>query len=276
MEHIAKRAASLTGRLLSDEHRRKLAAIPRTVEWREKIRQTLTGRKHTEEEKKKIRDSVHRAYATEEVKAKFRNRVAWNKGKAWSEKIRKEMSIRRKGKSNVALIGRPRADWVRKILSSSHIGIMQSEETKRKRSATLKGRATVPPERRNYGPDHHNWGKPAYKGAGIGKGSYCLAGHYVRSTWERGVADYLYLNEIAYEYETHLFDLGDGLRFRPDFYLTKYDVWVEVKGYETERDAEKFSRFIKKGHRLIIIDKHVWRFFEDTGIMAFGGFRTAV
>ncbi len=137
------------------------------------------------------------------------------------------------------------------------------------------GWATVSPERRNYGPDHPNWGKPAPKGSGIGKGSYCLKGHYVRSTWERGVADYLYLNEIEYEYEKHLFDLGEGLRFRPDFYLPKYDVWVEVKGYETDASREKFSRFIKKGYRLIIIDQNVWRFFEDTGIMAFGDYRAA-
>ena len=48
-------------------------------------------------------------------------------------------------------------------------------------------------------------------------------------------------NEQAFEYE------WNGKRsYFPDFYLPTYDAYVEVKGYETERDRQKWLTFPKK------------------------------
>lgn len=141
------------------------------------------------------------------------------------------------------------------------------QEVRDKISATLRGRILTPPESRQYGTDHHNYGKPAPRGAGIGKGSYCLKGHWVRSTWEREVADWLYERGVEYKYESELFDLGDGIRYRPDFHITERDLWLEVKGYETAVDKEKFSRFIASGRQLLIVDKQMFKTFMDSGTL---------
>jgi len=259
-EHIAKRLVSRGPyKPLSDETKQKISASShRTSEWKAKISKSLTGRKHTEEEKQKIRDSVHRAYERDDVKAKFLNRVSWNKGIAMRDETKGKLSVYFKGRSNSALVGRKySADHVEKMAVAKR-GTKLSQETKNKISAAMKGRAVVPVENRRRGENHHNYGKPAYKGSGIGKGSYCLKGHWVRSTWERGVADWLFQRNIQYEYEPKLFDLGDGIRYRPDFFLFTFDRWIECKGYMTPEAAEKIRRF-RRNHSLQVIDRKWWR-----------------
>jgi hypothetical protein len=92
-----------------------------------------------------------------------------------------------------------------------------------------------------------------------------MKGHYVRSTWERAVADWLYVRCIPYRYEYQLFDLGDGIRYRPDFYLTRENLWLEVKGYMLETDKIKHARFVQAGHKLIIFGKQQWNNLQVTG-----------
>lgn len=41
--------------------------------------------------------------------------------------------------------------------------------------------------------------------------------------------------------------------YYPDFYLPKFDAYVEVKGYKTERDKAKWHQF---PHKLLIVEKH--------------------
>lgn len=79
-------------------------------------------------------------------------------------------------------------------------------------------------------------------------------GFYLKGSWELLVAKYLdklgikwtnILDGISYEWNnsTHL--------YFPDFYLTEYDMYIEVKGYERERDRCKW----KVLNNLIIIKK---------------------
>ena len=242
-------------------------------ETRAKISRALTGRKHTDEEKRKIRDSVHRAYATEQVKAKFQNRVPWNKGIQMREESKKKLSAFFKGRSNAALVGRKYSAKHKAKLSVTHIGKVHSEETKLKMSLAHKGRDTVPPERRRRGPAHHFWGKspPKIKRNNYAKGSYCQKGHWVRSTWERGIADWLYAMGVEYQYEPRVFDLGDGIRYRPDFYIPQADLFLEVKGYMWEADEEKLRRFVALGHKLFVIGKSEWGMFERAGSLQIPG-----
>lgn len=52
-----------------------------------------------------------------------------------------------------------------------------------------------------------------------------LKGDYVRSVDERYIADFLYLQDIKYEYEKRYF--GTDELYYPDFYLPDYDIYLE-------------------------------------------------
>ena len=47
--------------------------------------------------------------------------------------------------------------------------------------------------------------------------------------------------KIEWQYEPEGFDLTNGLRYLPDFYIKKYDTWVEVKGVMEDYDEQKIS-----------------------------------
>lgn len=72
---------------------------------------------------------------------------------------------------------------------------------------------------------------------------------YLHGKWEVEVAKFLdtkkikwYRNKIGFDYiyENRVH------RYYPDFYLLDLDIFVEVKGYETEKDRQKWSQFPKK------------------------------
>ena len=48
---------------------------------------------------------------------------------------------------------------------------------------------------------------------------------------------------IKYEYEPEGFEMEDGTRYLPDFYLPDLDLWVEVKGVLSKFDEEKIRGF---------------------------------
>jgi hypothetical protein len=48
---------------------------------------------------------------------------------------------------------------------------------------------------------------------------------------------------IVSRYEPKRFELGDDVIYTPDFYLSEYDVWIEVKGYMDDEDEQKIVRF---------------------------------
>lgn len=69
---------------------------------------------------------------------------------------------------------------------------------------------------------------------------------WLQGTWEVKLADFLESknlnwdkNRVGYKYS---FEEKDHLYF-PDFWLKDLDVYVEVKGYETEKDKSKWNQF---------------------------------
>ena len=58
---------------------------------------------------------------------------------------------------------------------------------------------------------------------------------YVRSTWEANFARILRYLEIEFDYEGKRFTLKDGLTYSPDFYMTKRDMYYEIKGHANSR-----------------------------------------
>lgn len=64
------------------------------------------------------------------------------------------------------------------------------------------------------------------------------------SSWEVIVAEYLDKNKIEWIQPTSGFDyILDGVahKYYPDFYLPKYDRYIEVKGYERKKDLVKYT-----------------------------------
>lgn len=90
-------------------------------------------------------------------------------------------------------------------------------------------------------------GNPMYgKTTRISKSGYREdIGHYVRSTWEADYARVLNFIDEPYLYEPKTFELtrenGSTITYTPDFYLINKDVYVEIKGFMRDLDAEKIK-----------------------------------
>ena len=80
-------------------------------------------------------------------------------------------------------------------------------------------------------------------------------GYRFRSRLEARWAVFFDVCKVKWEYEPEGYDLGDGLYYLPDFLLHDVDgrdggdIYVEVKGKMTDRDAEKINRFVELGKK---------------------------
>lgn len=78
-------------------------------------------------------------------------------------------------------------------------------------------------------------------------------GHLFRSRLEARWAVFFDACGVKWEYELEGYDLGDGIKYLPDFLLHDVagrvggDLYVEVKGRMTAYDAEKIKRFSEAG-----------------------------
>lgn len=70
----------------------------------------------------------------------------------------------------------------------------------------------------------------------------------LRSSYEREFVRYLDENDIDWEYEPKSFILEtyENRVLIPDFFLTKYNLWVEIKGYFWHDAEEKWNAFCKE------------------------------
>lgn len=74
-------------------------------------------------------------------------------------------------------------------------------------------------------------------------------GNYFHSSWEVDVAKYLDANNIKWTRKVKSFDYfwnGKIRQYFPDFYLSDVDIFLEVKGYEVDKDRAKWQQFPKK------------------------------
>jgi len=85
----------------------------------------------------------------------------------------------------------------------------------------------------------------------------------VKGKWEYNVANYLIENNIRWTNDikpfNYIWNDKNHLYF-PDFYLIDYNVYVEVKGYQRERDLAKWKHFPEK---LIVLKKDEIRLIND-------------
>lgn len=71
-----------------------------------------------------------------------------------------------------------------------------------------------------------------------------FSGERVKSVEELVIANFLFLNGVNYEYEKP-YPHGDHM-YRPDFYLTDYDIWLEHFGIDKHGRAKWLSEFQEK------------------------------
>jgi predicted DNA-binding protein YlxM (UPF0122 family) len=90
-----------------------------------------------------------------------------------------------------------------------------------------------------------------------GKGSYYNTPNqgkvWMRSGWEVKTADYLTGNGINWYYEYEWLPLNQTMRYLPDFFLPKYNCYIEVKGRKKECDMKKFM-LAKNKYKILLWD----------------------
>jgi hypothetical protein len=123
------------------------------------------------------------------------------------------------------------SEETRKKLSNASKGKRHSEESRKKISETMQRVVKERPESYSAANVNGRSKKIQYKDV------------LLDSTWEYEFVKWCDDKHIKWERNKRSFDYDwNGKRsYYPDFYLEDYDIYVEVKGYERERDRAKWS-----------------------------------
>jgi hypothetical protein len=91
----------------------------------------------------------------------------------------------------------------------------------------------------------------------IGGGGFTSIKHYevknssgvlfkVRGTWEKYLAEWLTENKINWVRRTYLSYTEEGVKktYTPDFFLPERNIYLEVKGYYSEKDKQKMKQVV--------------------------------
>lgn len=131
------------------------------------------------------------------------------------------------------------SDETRRKLSESSTRVnnerWSSEENRKKQSESMKKAVEKYPE--------------SYTSSNRGRTKQIIVdGIKFQGKWELEFYQYCKDNNIQIERSNEWFEYEwNGIRkYFPDFYLVEKDLYVEVKGYETDRDRAKWSAFPKQ------------------------------
>lgn len=81
-------------------------------------------------------------------------------------------------------------------------------------------------------------------------------GYHFRSRLEARWAVFFDALGLSWEYEPEGFDLGDGVRYLPDFWLPSHGVWVEVKaGQLSEDERNKVVMLLLHSRRPVFVTR---------------------
>ncbi len=107
----------------------------------------------------------------------------------------------------------------------------------------------------NIGKNNGMYGKSSPHG----KGTY-YKNIYMRSSWEIRIAQLLDKAKIDWLYEPQRFELKERT-YTPDFYLPKWDLWIEVKGWMSPKSRERIKQFqeLYRKENLLIIDEFLYQ-----------------
>ncbi len=182
-------------------------------------------------------------------------------GKKRTKAQKRSLSLARMGNTNAK--GTKRNSEQLETLSKSQIGRRHSKKTKIKMSISAKEAAKRPETKaRRSAASQKRWLDGNYDNAkhGRGKGGY-HNGIWMRSSWELAFAKFLDELKIEWRYEPIRFKLKFGKTYRPDFYLIKKNLYIEIKGHWYEIALEKFKQFKKEYPRIkiLVIEEQIWK-----------------
>lgn len=168
-----------------------------------------------------------------------------NKQKTWRQ-VQNEKGIRlnfydsieyKEKQSKIRLSQLPMSQQVREQISKSKIDYYSNEENRKKHSERMKQVVKDNPE--SYS-DNNVVGRSKH---------FTVEGVRYNSTWEFIVSNFLDVHKIKWK-RGNIKPISYWWKekwhlYFPDFLLTEYDIYVEVKGYETERDQAKWKHVDK-------------------------------
>ena len=146
------------------------------------------------------------------------------------------------------MLGKTHSEETRKRISEIQIGRKASEKTKQRMSQSQK--ESYLSGKRNH--PEHSYAKNGFRDD---------IGHFVRSTWEANIARILIYENIVYEYEPKTFDLGE-MTYLPDFFIPSKNLYIEVKGYMSDK-AKKQIELFNKNYWLMVIDETYYNELSD-------------
>lgn len=180
----------------------------------------------------------------ERVLKEKKNRVAWNKGltKELDNRLtRKEETKRKIGKNT----------------TKTNLERWKSIENKIKQSERMILVAKDHPE--SYGISNRSRAK-----------HYEYKGERFQGTWELEFFKYCERNKIECKRNRECFPYFWKEKihyYYPDFYLEKFNLFIEIKGYETDRDVAKQRDFPSDRKLLILRKKEYDLFIKDQFIL---------
>ncbi len=208
-------------------------------QWKERQRESHLGKKLTEEHKIKIGIGVKNSEKYQEAiknpihsknlsKAQM-GHIGYMRGKTHSNETIEQM---RKAAYN------RNTDEYKKQISNSVKLLWQDDEYKQKQlDATPQRSIKCSKAMKGKLPSNNGYGKGCYYNS-------LLQGKiWLRSSYELKFAQYLDKNNISWLYEIQTFDLGETT-YTPDFFLPTCNLFIEIKGYMTDKAQEKINKFL--------------------------------
>ncbi len=197
-----------------------------------KLRQSISHKGHIVSEITK--DKISQANSGENNGCY--GKPAWNKGILTSQETKDKISSK--------LIGRKLSIETIEKMKLNRVGMKgrrHTKESNKKNSNSNKGRLGL------RGKDNGMFGRTPSPLSNCGKRYYYkspLQGMvYFRSSYELAYAKYLDSKNILWLYEMETFDLGNTT-YTPDFFLPRFEKFIEIKGYMRKMAQEKINKFL--------------------------------
>lgn len=140
-----------------------------------------------------------------------------------------------KGKTLEQLIGEDRAKEAKKKMSD--FMIKRHRDTPTVHSSETKQRISIARINVLETSKHIPW--------------FDVGGIKVQGNWERNVA--IRLTELGYQLDRHKVRYDNHRHYTPDFYIPGLNVYVEVKGWLSDRDVEKYKKVFESNPNLRIV-----------------------